>query len=823
MIRQIAEQRNLSTRFFRQIGAGTSLSFSLLLVSFSSITYGLTFAVRGLSLGQALGLASAGLATGWLLARSKLKAGWSAGIAAFFGTSGLLLHLGDLYADLFAFLQRLNQFGNGLVRDPFNGSHHLNQANLALTAWGELWDKLIVLLARLSAFLTGLATGNPTYDPLITILVWSLALWGAATWAAWAVRRQAQPLVAVTPGGVLLAASLGYSRADPLSLLPLLGSALLLITLVQHISRLRRWDTEGTDYSEEISLDLAMIAVPMAAMIVSVAAFAPNISPRRINQMVQEALRIPHAQVEELGESLGLRRQLLDNTLYDNWGSPGMPRSHLIGSGPELSQQIVMEIQPAQIQTSTGEPSSHLRETGRLDYWRSRTYDIYTGNGWMTGKPETIAYRAGELAKPPGFPEDESIAAAWQNYAVILQEFKILGEAKDMLYAAGTVLAADQDYQIAWRRSAPSAGPDIFGGLITRSHYQVRSLVNIPSQDQLRAAGSEYPQGIRARYLTLPTTIPQRVYALALQLTAAQPTPYDRALAIESHLKSIPYTLDVPLPPPNADLVDYFLFDLKRGYCDYYATAMVVLARAAGIPARLVMGYAGGGLDREEGKTIVTEADAHSWSELYFPGIGWVEFEPTGGRPGLGTPAEGPLTAQALREEEPFPKPNLWQVSWAWLIGFSVLLVLLALSFLAWQWADIRRLKALAPTAVILQLYQRFDLLGKSISTNTAAGETPCEFATRFAKAMQSLAASKNWQRHLAISRTQIDSLTELYNCTVYSPHLPNQTDQERAIQIWRQIRWRLWLLRFSDHLKSKLFDHVKSKAFFKFGGMLGE
>ena len=148
------------------------------------------------------------------------------------------------------------------------------------------------------------------------------------------------------------------------------------------------------------------------------------------------------------------------------------------------------------------------------------------------------------------------------------------------------------------------------------------------------------PDWVANRYLTLPDELPYRVRQLALDLTAVQPNPYDRALAIEGYLREFPYTLNLPAPPANRDVVDYFLFDLKKGYCDYYASAMVVLARAAGLPARLVVGYNSGLYDPQQANYKVTEADAHAWAEVYFPGYGWVEFEPTGGRPPIERPGE---------------------------------------------------------------------------------------------------------------------------------------------------------------------------------------
>ena len=100
-------------------------------------------------------------------------------------------------------------------------------------------------------------------------------------------------------------------------------------------------------------------------------------------------------------------------------------------------------------------------------------------------------------------------------------------------------------------------------------------------------------------------------------------------MAIEAALRRLPYTLDVPAPPADRELTSWFLFDLRQGYCDYFATAMVVLARLNGIPARLAVGYTMGQFDPQRGDYRVTELNAHSWPELYFPGYGWIPFEPT--------------------------------------------------------------------------------------------------------------------------------------------------------------------------------------------------
>ncbi len=133
----------------------------------------------------------------------------------------------------------------------------------------------------------------------------------------------------------------------------------------------------------------------------------------------------------------------------------------------------------------------------------------------------------------------------------------------------------------------------------------------------MRTAPALLPPTWLQRYLALPDTIPQRVRDLAQQVTAGAETRYDQAQAIEDFLRAYTYTLDLPLPPADRDVVDYFLFDLKKGFCSYYASAMVVMARSVGVPARFASGYAQGTYDFEHGRWQVTELNAHSWVEVY--------------------------------------------------------------------------------------------------------------------------------------------------------------------------------------------------------------
>jgi len=156
----------------------------------------------------------------------------------------------------------------------------------------------------------------------------------------------------------------------------------------------------------------------------------------------------------------------------------------------------------------------------------------------------------------------------------------------------------------------------------------VRSIPSRLLEADRVAPSFTYPAIIREHYLQLPDTSP-RVAAFARDVTSGASTPYGRARAIEQHLRrSYQYSLDVGTTV-SADPVDDFLFTRKTGYCEHYATAMVVLLRTLGIPARLVTGFLPGVWNDFGNYYTIRQQDAHAWVEVYFPRSGWVTFDPT--------------------------------------------------------------------------------------------------------------------------------------------------------------------------------------------------
>ncbi|MBA4495593.1 DUF4129 domain-containing transglutaminase family protein [Paenactinomyces guangxiensis] len=169
--------------------------------------------------------------------------------------------------------------------------------------------------------------------------------------------------------------------------------------------------------------------------------------------------------------------------------------------------------------------------------------------------------------------------------------------------------------------------------------YSMETEIPVVDEEKLRKGMSTVRDG---SYLgvnqstILPDTVPKRVSDLAVTVTRKAKNPYDKVKAVESFLKDGHFryeTRDVPPLPEGQDFVDHFLFETKRGYCDHFSSAMVVMLRSVGIPARWVKGFAEGE-SRFNGKTqrydvTVRNKDAHAWVEVYFTGVGWIPFDPT--------------------------------------------------------------------------------------------------------------------------------------------------------------------------------------------------
>lgn len=763
----------LAHQAIARLGLANLLAILLLCLAQGSLVGGVQRATTDLPRAPLLTMVGLSVLAGWWLAGRRLN-GWAAACWALL--TGLILNLlatARLARPLAALLTAAGDWLGQAAHLVF-----LERAGLAgidPSALNQAVQGLVLssqtILERLAAWLTTLLARRPLYDPLVVLLVWGLLVWCLSAWAAWWMRRHSRPLAGLAPGGLILALNLAASAVPVESLIVWLGALLALQGLAGYTRRLRTWLAHGYDLAD-IQPDWAIAIAALALVLMSLAWGVPSFSLEILSARLRPAAQGPG----QLNQAFGLRVPPKPApTVLDLARSPGLPNLHLVGSGPELSQQPVFW---ATLDT----PLQSLDPATSPDplYWRSLTYDRYTGRGWSTAafQLETI---------PPGRQLESRLAR--QDAAVSLDlgvSFRTVQPA-GLLFASGELLSADQPIQAAWR----SPG-DLFGAQIQSSSYRVSARLPRPSAAQLRAAGRAYPAWVEQTYLQMPRSVPLRVWALALDLTSTQPTPYDQALAIEGHLRRFPYTLDLDRPPADRDLVDYFLFDLQRGYCDYYASAMVVLARASGLPARLVQGYAAGrSLDGRQ--YLVTEADAHAWVEVFFPGYGWVEFEPTPSLPSINRPSQdtlaGPPPAAPSPTVESGAVPKLF--TWiAVLLGGTV-------AFLALWWLfDSWRLGRLAPRLTLSAVYSRLYRQARQGREAPLTGLTPAEVAGRLSQRLDSLLPPEQAAR--LRQEQPFQSIAGLYSQAIYSPHPVSPAGRKQAVLAWRLARWAFWQARLA-------------------------
>ncbi|AJY76247.1 transglutaminase TgpA family protein [Paenibacillus beijingensis] len=294
-------------------------------------------------------------------------------------------------------------------------------------------------------------------------------------------------------------------------------------------------------------------------------------------------------------------------------------------------------------------------ESSARSYWRGETKAEYTGSGWEDNDAERSESKIVGPSTSSRLPLSENRSKA--KTAIVQQTITMKGDDRyPVLFGAGpitSILAMTSGNSersvldaLAW---GPESGELRMPAGRAMNYPETYTIVSEVTELDEGGLRSTHTGGVSAAYLQLPATVPQRVKDLADQITQDMSNDYDKAKAIEAYLRTnYSYTNTPDLKRKNSsDFVDSFLFEIKEGYCDYFSSAMAVLARAEGIPARWVKGYAPGvsGLNpsdlsdtaplRNEAAVStlysVRNADAHSWVEIYFDGYGWIPFEATAG------------------------------------------------------------------------------------------------------------------------------------------------------------------------------------------------
>jgi transglutaminase-like putative cysteine protease len=270
-------------------------------------------------------------------------------------------------------------------------------------------------------------------------------------------------------------------------------------------------------------------------------------------------------------------------------------------------------------------------------YWRGYAYDYYDGRTWSQSDDALLNFQSGRQRR---FVFDKDVPEE-----TFVQTFYIAQDMPNVLWAGGTPvevffpaeeLALDVTGGI-------KIGQPLNAGMI----YSIVSTRQTSDSDKLRSASGAYIDWIRSRYFQLPDSTTLRVRDLAQSITQNALTNYDKVIAIRDYLLSnYPYDYFPPPQAPDTDAVDQFLFVDRRGVCEHFVSAMVVMLRSIGIPARFVVGYGSGAYNSITGYYEVHANDAHAWVEVFFPGYEWVAFDPTPGW--TGNPETGPVQTWPL-------------------------------------------------------------------------------------------------------------------------------------------------------------------------------
>jgi transglutaminase-like putative cysteine protease len=642
---------------------------------------------------------------------------------------------------------------------------------------GGWQDRLMFLGRRIGDWVDVAVSGGASSDTLVFSLTMCLLAWFLGYSTGWFVFRERAPWWAIIPNGSAILINLSYAPPEllPFLVVYLLAALLLLVDVTWQRKRdreVRQGESGGQTANRAVLVASAALSVmllmaswslPSGSIVQTVSdawysATAPWQSFQHHFDRLFAALNAP----ERSGRGLNFGRTLAPRAAF------------------ELGEQPVLAIVAKEMR-----------------YWRAATYDRYTGQVFVSTEPNSARAEADQPR-----PLDTEAYEARRDFE---QRVQLLASQTSMIFAADTPtkvsLPSFYDYRevpddfVAIRLNTPLRRGD---------QYTVTSSVSVARVDELKSAAADYPAWTQ-RYLRLPRSVPQRVRDEARRVTISADTAYEKAIALESYLRQFRYSTRVKQPPPDRDWVDYMLFESQEGYCDYYAAAMAVMLRSVGIPARVVSGFAPGDKDVSGEFIVVRESHAHSWTEAFFPGYGWINFEPSALRPvpqrlesfgldgslfgdlfGFDDEDYGDLDLEALGALSAPPSdpgagggdglPGVVTVLLEVLTGLFLILSVVALVVLVvalnWQ----RSLRSLREH---VRPYAQLCAVAAWCGLGRRPSDTPFEYARVVA-------------REVPPVRREVQAIADAYVRGVYGRGDPEAGMTERAQDAWKGSRWTL-------------------------------
>lgn len=529
-----------------------------------------------------------------------------------------------------------------------------------LNDWGNYAAEILI---RFAVWGRILQAGGRGEDIVLFIVALALLFWALGYTTAWLLFRSDRSWWTVVLNAVVILVNYTFMFPKATDLFfVFLATALLLLVHQQIVQKQRIWQAALMDYPAFMPARFLLAAALFCGGVVLVTSILPgNVSSAQAAQ----AWRIMSSPLTAMREGW----EVAFSTINAPPGSSGggfATRAVRVGGARSFGDAVVMRVR-----------------SSKFDYWRAITRDRYTGSGWET----TVGERARALlgsttAEQARIPIETSVTLPDPQVAgreLVTQTVELVQQRNDnlvmyggQLLRPGLPVLVQSGYLISGGRPIPNfqeiAGVFAQTPLQAQQTYTVTALISNADTQSLRAAGTSYPDWVRNTYLQVPEAVTQRTRDKAREIVqqAGASRPYDQALAIQTFLRRFTYDESRPAPPRDREWIDYFVFDTQRGYCDDFATAMVIMLRELGVPARIAQGYAGGTLDPQTGLYVVRETVAHTWPEVYFPGLGWQRFEPTPAsyatvpvRPALPDPSAGSELGGAPIVSRPARNPDL--------------------------------------------------------------------------------------------------------------------------------------------------------------------
>jgi transglutaminase-like putative cysteine protease len=471
----------------------------------------------------------------------------------------------------------------------------------------------------------------------VFVLWMAMLLWLVSYVGAWFLARYVNWWGAVLPAGFALLANIYHAPSSYLTYMAFFLLCAFVLAIQSHSTlQMDEWRQQRINYSPDIGFAFLRDGLLVAIVVLGLAWLAPV-------ELSQSPLRTALARATQRG-ALGEEF----NRLFPSLRYPARGGGTAFGTEMALGGSISLGTQPVFDAEVSGVP-----EGFEPRYWRLAVFDTYTGSGWRR-TVDSVLTTDGDWQR---------IAAPVAATTPVTQTITLLRNHVTQLAALPQPL--EFSLRVAVELSGVPQSPDVLtidsvDSLGVGDAYATVSRMSSADKGSLRGALTDDPAWLSERYTQLTAGVPDRVVELAIDVTRDRESRFEKADAIEDYLRTYEYSDAIPTPPVDRDLVDWFLFDAKRGYCDYYASAFVVMARSIGIPSRMAAGYATGQMQAESGVYRQTEADAHTWPEVYFPEFGWIEFEPTASalHPEISRPEQAAATDRPPRNRASAPLPE---------------------------------------------------------------------------------------------------------------------------------------------------------------------